>query len=247
MAELESRIVLALDYGTTYTGACLLSMYLLCKSCTKDHPRFYQYSRDIGVAYGWAGREHNSSNLGVEEADDGITDCQSWPHGGQVKVPSQVAYSSSHEHNAQWGYDISPQALRLVWTKLELDKQDRVDELNHLLGALNGMKDLNLEEIARSRGLPEYPAKEPVEIVSDYLSFVREHVVKLDMPYSVGEALLQRFPIDIVVTCPTVSPLTHMSCRLALTPLDMVLLSQKSDSECNPESWVQQKQFPKPQ
>lgn len=214
-----------------------------CQDRTGDNQILYQYSQNVGVAYGWAGSEHNNPNLGVEDAGDGMTDCISWPVRNQVKVPSQIAYSSSHEHNSQWGYDISPEALRLIWTKLELEKQNRVDELNHLLRALDGMKDLDLNEIAKTRGLPEYPAKEPVEIISDYLSLVCEHVVKRDMPYSVGEALFESSKIDLVVTCPTVSSLNLISCCLVLTPIDMVLLSKEFDFKGHPERWVQYKQF----
>lgn len=175
------------------------------------------------MAYGWAGGDNNS-NLGVEEADEGITDIQSWKHGGEVKVPSQIAYTASHECNAQWGFSISPGSLRLLWTKLELEKQDREEELDHVLRALNGMKDLDFHHIAMSRGLPDYPAKEPSEIISDYLSLVREHVIEQDIVQFLGRAFFERTPIDLVVTCPTVSPLNDEFRCLLRTLLDLVIL-----------------------
>jgi hypothetical protein len=150
---------------------------------------------------------------------------QSWPSGGEVKVPSQIAYKESHEFNQQWGYDISPGALRLRWTKLELEKQDRVAELDHILRALNGMKDLNFHQIAMSRGLPDYPAKEPSGIISDYLSLVREHVIEADIVPVLGMEYFQRTPIDLVVTCPTVSTLSDEFRCLLRRVLDLVLLS----------------------
>lgn len=159
----------------------------------------------IGIAFGWAGREHNNSNLGVEESDDGIDDVKSWEGGGEVKVPSQIAYAAGREYSTQWGYDISPGTLRLLWTKLELLTQNRGEELDHILRALEGMKNLNFEHIEKSRGLPEYPAKEPVEIITDYLSLVREHVIERDLIPTLGRELFERTPVDLVVTCPTVS------------------------------------------
>ncbi|KEF55793.1 uncharacterized protein A1O9_08544 [Exophiala aquamarina CBS 119918] len=66
------------------------------------------------------------------------------------------------------------------------------------------MKNLNVSHIARHRGLPDYPAKEPVEIIADYLSLVHKHVMERDMLPMAGEALFARSPIDLVVTCPTI-------------------------------------------
>jgi hypothetical protein len=198
MAELGHRLVLALDYGTTYTGAS----HRFCSNRSLLHTAY----NNLGFAFGWAGRDQNNSNLGVEESDDGISDAKTWVKGGEVKVPSQIAYAAGHEYNTQWGYDISPGTLRLLWTKLELLTQNRGEELDHILRALEGMQDLNFEYIERSLGLPEYPAKEPVEIITDYLSLVREHVIERDLIPTLGRELFERTPIDLVVTCPTVSP-----------------------------------------
>ena len=145
-------------------------------------------------------REDDIRN-GIGEA--GITVVRSWG-GGDPKVPSEIAYSPAEAQNAQWGNDIGDSSFKLVWTKLELEEQGRLEELDVILKALDGMQNLDLNHIKRSMGMPVYPAKEPVEIVTDYLSLVREHLIQEDMLHSLGQATLDRTPIDLVLTCPTV-------------------------------------------
>ena len=100
----------------------------------------------------------------------------------------------------------------MVWTKLQLDEQDRVDELELVLKALEGMANLDLSKIQSSKGLPAYPAKEPVDVVADYLSLLRAHLIDNDLEGSyatIGQALLRRTPIDVVLTCPIVRNNLH--------------------------------------
>jgi hypothetical protein len=96
----------------------------------------------------------------------------------------------------------------MIWTKLQLQEQGRLDELDLLLKALDGMANLDLEPIVGSRGRPSYPAKEPVEIVTDYLSRLRAYFLDNELNGdhgTIGVSLLRRTPIDIVLTCPIVS------------------------------------------
>jgi hypothetical protein len=136
-----------------------------------------------------------------------IIDVQSWAKDGQPKVPSVISYAPSEAREAQWGYETSNTGVVMIWTKLQLEPQERLEELELLLKALDGMKNLNLERIEGSRGLPSYPAKEPVEVVTDYLTLLRTHFVEKDFAGehgAIGRPLLRRTPIDIVLTCPIV-------------------------------------------
>jgi hypothetical protein len=131
-----------------------------------------------------------------------------WPKHADDKVPSEISYSPSQGFGLQWGYDISPGSCKLVWTKLELDQQRRSDELRMLLDALIGMGNLDVRKIEQASGLPPYPGKDPVELVGDYLSSVREHLMHL-LVNTYGADYLSTVPIDLVVTVPAVCQSVH--------------------------------------
>ncbi|KAH0552832.1 hypothetical protein GP486_006968 [Trichoglossum hirsutum] len=181
MASSANRLIIALDYGTTFTGVAF-------------HP----------VTGG------NDEEINVDE----ISLIKEW--GGEEtssKVPSIISFSPIH-----WGLDLlnflretSPgegegvgrDAGALVWTKLELEQQERPDELRMILEALIGMNDLDYSKIVGSAGLPQYPAKDPVDIVAEYLSKVREYLVQTILgDYS--PEYLSTTPVDLVITVPTV-------------------------------------------
>ena len=143
-------------------------------------------------------------NAGKEDITEFIS--TNWPKGNSDKVPSEISYSPADNRESQWGYDMSSGALKLVWTKLELDQQERPDELRMILKALRGMKNLDKRYIEESNGLPSYPSKDSVDIVAEYLSKVREYVIdhppaKFKEAYS---AYVSTLPIDLVVTVPAV-------------------------------------------
>jgi hypothetical protein len=89
-----------------------------------------------------------------------------------VKIPSVISYSPRTEsRERQFGADLSPDGIAFVHTKLELDVQDtRLGELDLILQVLDGMKDLNFNNIKAMRGLPAYTWKQPEDIVTDYLT-----------------------------------------------------------------------------
>jgi hypothetical protein len=101
------------------------------------------------------------------------------------KVPSEIAYSPE---GIEWGSLIAPNVQRHMWTKLELDRSQTGE-------AAKIFKELSLN----SHGHP----KQAVDIVSDYLAQVKDHLVmNLDNRY--GKELWKTLPITLVVTVPAV-------------------------------------------
>ncbi|KAH7408805.1 Hsp70 family protein [Phaeosphaeria sp. MPI-PUGE-AT-0046c] len=91
----RNRLVIGLDYGTTYTGKCV---------------------RKPGVSY------CETSDTGLDEKS--IKVVNNWPSrhtkiGTKEKVPSEIAYPLE---GTQWGSLIPPNVPRYMWTKLELDR-----------------------------------------------------------------------------------------------------------------------------
>lgn len=119
-----------------------------------------------------------------------------------IKIPSVISYSPPIDNERQFGVDLSLDAVAMVNTKLELEVQDtRLEELDLIIQALDGMEDLGFEHIKQSKGMPAYTWKKPEEVMTDYLtkafdSFweATEHMAEMR-----STAL-----IDIVITIPVV-------------------------------------------
>jgi len=116
------------------------------------------------------------------------------------KVPSVYSYSPAPNGEQQWGDSLSPKAVTMINTKLELDVQDnKSDELELILQVLDGMKNLHFDHVRACRGYPEYTWKNPEEIVTDYLIKIFQYVNK-----HVEKFRVLGLPVDIVVTVPVV-------------------------------------------
>jgi len=102
----------------------------------------------------------------------------------------------------------------MIHTKLELDIDDVSEELDFILQALDGMKDLNFEKIVEAGGLPHYTDKSSEQIVTEYLEKIVERVLEYMLTSSVGfsRELLDRISTDIVITVPTVRLPSPNSC-----------------------------------
>jgi hypothetical protein len=118
------------------------------------------------------------------------------------KIPSVISYSTSDEEYQQWGGSLSPDAVAMMHTKLELDLHDTPGELALTLQALDGMYNLQFQYVRASRGLPEYTWKAPEDIVEDYLAKVFDCLLERLQDYS--EELRARISVDIVITVPAV-------------------------------------------
>lgn len=127
--------------------------------------------------------------------------------GNHDKIPSVISYSpTSRAGEQQWGASISPDAVTMVNTKLELDVQDnKSDELDLILQVLDGMNNLNFDHVAAAKGYPDYTWKVPEDIVTDYLTKVFQYLDEAVAHF--GAELRAKIPVDIVLTVPVVSPL----------------------------------------
>lgn len=159
-------------------------------------------SMTIGIAYG------------VVTTTDGREDLEQFPYsewrrgGGAEKVPSEISYSATPNNEAQWGYDIAPRSVKFAWTKLELDQQERPDELELILKALEGMQYLDPNHDQEANRFLSYFSKDQVDIVAEYLTRVREYV-RDHPPHGFHQAFLSVTPVDLVVTVPAVGDDLH--------------------------------------
>ena len=182
-------MVIAIDYGTTFTGEPILFLLQHCK-----------LTSTIGVAFATP----NTRNADLKE----IQLVRDWgPQMGNTdKVPSVISYSPhTDEGEQQWGSSLSPDAVAMVNSKLELDVQDnKSDELDLILQVLDGMNDLNFVHVKASKGYPDYTWKVPEIIVTDYLAKVFQYVEQRISQFAAE--MRTRLPVDIVLTVPVVSP-----------------------------------------
>ncbi|KAI4930474.1 uncharacterized protein J4E92_004306 [Alternaria infectoria] len=127
----------------------------------------------------------------------------------EEKVPSVISYSrSSQAGEQQWGKSLSADAVTMIHTKLELGVEDLLGELDMTLQVLDGMKNLNFDEMMLSKGqndLPPYSHKSPEEIVTDYLEKLFAYV-QMEVRVDENNVFAKHTTTDIVVTIPTVCP-----------------------------------------
>lgn len=116
------------------------------------------------------------------------------------KIPSKISYTPKENGEAQWGANLSPNAIAMIKMKLELDLGEPSDELDLIQLTLEGIHHLDFNYI--ERGGADYTWKTPEEIVEDYLRKV----------FNCAESALERFTTafrnltttDIVITMPPV-------------------------------------------
>jgi len=192
----DRRLVIAIDYGTTYTGTAGLEN-------VGRHVWNYQLIFYIGVAY--------ATPAGDRAILDEINVVQDWGPdiGNHMKIPSIISYSPRSQANEkQWGSDLSPQAIAMVHTKLQLDVGNTSSELDLILDMLDGLRDLSFPNII-NRGTNRYPTQRPEDIIKHYLTKVFDHLFNAVVPFAAPLGTL--LPVDIVVTVPVVSLPRHTS------------------------------------
>ncbi|KAM7212824.1 hypothetical protein V8F06_011812 [Rhypophila decipiens] len=169
----ETRMIIALDYGTTFTGIAYLSIGSRQKEADPE-----SLAEDIRVLQGWPTHESE-------------------------KVPSEISYSPSPKGCRQWGYDIDDHSRVLKWTKLELEEtRDRSAELRTLAETLYGLRLMDLSESkVIENDIPRHLAKEPEDIVKDYLDLIADQTLD-EILNNVGRHVPENIPIDMIITHP---------------------------------------------
>jgi hypothetical protein len=96
----------------------------------------------------------------------------------------------------------------MVWTKLKLDESNRSRQLELILALLTDnlegfrMKDGGEEE-EDGENPPRYPGKEPVDVVTDFLTGVKDYAYEA-IQTNLTKALFNSLPIEVVITVPAV-------------------------------------------
>jgi hypothetical protein len=180
------RYVVALDFGTTFTGKC---MFFSRKQITHilsgiSHVNATKTSiDDIQVIKNWPGPSKEFSEV--------------W------KTPSKIAYRSENlnarnlKEDAEeivWGYDVEPGMISYSWMKLHLDEATSITEYD----------DVSLAGLADSQGegmlvLPHN--KSAIEVCTDYLTGVYSYTLR-ELKRTWGENIVHATPIDFWVTVP---------------------------------------------
>jgi len=171
----KSKIIVSIDYGTTYSGKCqaytaysrlIITGVAFVMSVNSD-------ARDIQVVTDWTGGVRKNVQL--------------------EKVPSKYAYARENEglEEDKWGYEVEPWMKSYTWTKLLLDAsaaQTRFDN-PHLQSQVGN-------------GLLETPSgATAIGVASDYLSRVYEHTMdRLAKVYS--KEMLKITPVEFWFTVP---------------------------------------------
>lgn len=161
-----------------------------------------------GLAFATVGSEQEHAVL------KDITSLQNWTSkmNNRQKVPSVISYARTSEGEAQWGSDISKNAITMVNTKLELQPQEtRFEELDLTFHALKNMGFLSFDHVQKSGPDPAYTSKEPRDIITDYLTRISECYRRAGKVGFLEKAITTS--VDVVVTVPVVC---ETLCRCSL-------------------------------
>ncbi|KAI5843800.1 hypothetical protein DFP73DRAFT_550321 [Morchella snyderi] len=122
-------------------------------------------------------------------AQEDVIIIREWPGPARLsdKVPSEISYDSSGKVS-KWGFEIKS-GERLAWIKLLLEPTQYI--LNG--GTINSTRGLILGQ----------NKKEPVDVVADYLTCLRKHVLHC-IQKTYGKAFIDATPIDYILTVPAI-------------------------------------------
>ncbi|KAF2463990.1 actin-like ATPase domain-containing protein [Lindgomyces ingoldianus] len=178
MAASGRKLIIGLDFGTTFSGVAY------CETDSKGSARDVT---QIQLVTNWPG-------VGL---------------GNTEKVPSRISYGTAPKNEIKWGNLVTHKTKEVhALMKLRLDERtNKSKQIRMLLAFLTGnFGSLNIDDLDSDQeedAPPEYPGKDAVDIVGDYLTYVREHVWK-DLESQYGEALLSSMEKEVVVTVPAV-------------------------------------------
>ncbi|KAH8659361.1 hypothetical protein BGZ60DRAFT_382721 [Tricladium varicosporioides] len=167
------------------------------------------------------GLDFGTTFSGVAYAEEGKNEVQlltQWPGrggapGNTEKIPSRISYGPPPQVEIKWGNLIRPNDKAKVHSlmKLKLDgNQGKSQMLRRLVALLSNdldIGDLDLgnsdDESENDGGPPDYPGKDPVDMVTDYLTEIRKHCEK-EWIKQYTKDIYDTLSKEIVVTVPAV-------------------------------------------
>ena len=189
----KKRLVIALDYGTTYTGQSPIFVHNLM-GCERQ---IYKIEKClIGNVLGLAYTLTTESKANLDE----IMTIYDWGNGvdNEEKIRSVISYT----RGIQWGGKLEPGSIAMVHTKLQLQLRSTSHELDYCCQALEGMNNLDFRSLKSAGSLPPYTWKSPETIVEDFLSKMFESLKSVHGVFN--SEVLEDTPVDIVATIPAV-------------------------------------------
>lgn len=173
----EPRILVAIDFGTTYAKPITTSEVSINADCVLSF---------TGVAYrsSWA-QETDKAKI-ITTWDDN--------NGDGEKVDTAVSFGNSSSHMSTWGVSATLEDSPIRWFKLLLiDEEDLPGEVR------------NSEQVKTCRKQLRDLNKTPVEIISFYLQNLWNHCLDL-ITRDIGKALVNVSRFHIILTLPAIWP-----------------------------------------
>ncbi|KAF7862563.1 hypothetical protein EAF04_007436 [Stromatinia cepivora] len=169
------KIVVAIDYGTTYSGMC------------HDHNPSFSLLISLGVSYG----SNNTQN-----SDSIIYAPWSSRYGQETrKVPTRIAYERENVAltTDRCGFEAEPKYLSCSWTKLLLDKNAVMDEEDDITSKKN--IDEGMMRLPPHRNAPE--------VCEDFLRGMY-NAFAADAKETLGVDAFKMTPLDCWITLPAI-------------------------------------------
>jgi hypothetical protein len=174
----SSDLVIAIDFGTTFTGVA------------------YAHAAGIGPIM---------STDEMRRAADKISVIKSWPNPSNVyaeKTPSVLAYN---KNPPAWGGNVRPiDEPQIAHFKLGL--QDDINSLYQHNSGQDGIAESVLGGYLSDHNWrhPELPDKKAVDFAGDYLSRINQYITKEVFPNRYGERFLQNQKLSYIITVPAI-------------------------------------------
>ena len=175
--ESRSDLIIAIDFGTTFTG----------------------------VAYAHAAGAHNATTSPADmvRAADKVYVVKNWPSQGnqfQEKTPSILSYASDPPG---WGANVKiKDEPRIAHFKLGLQENIGRHYLNRSSPTTSSVLGGYLSD--HNWRHPELPHKTALDYAGDYLTRVREYVTNQVLPSRYGAKFLQNQQISYIITVPAI-------------------------------------------
>jgi molecular chaperone DnaK (HSP70) len=178
--ESSSDLIIGIDFGTTYTGVA--------------------YAHTAGIL----GNAENMTTMDMKRAAEKIHVIRTWPNQSNYfaeKTPSIIAY---HTSPPTWGAKVKAKDKPQV-AHFKLGLQENLGEHYFKKSLPNATPSILGGYLSNHNWRHEdFPHKEAVDYVGDYLKCVRDHVLKEILPSRYGEQFLKNQQTSYVLTVPAI-------------------------------------------